>query len=533
MHSSLLIGRYFLFLLSAGDHHPLKIQFRDRKERGVRSSETSWKEKIYLYPAILGRKWLEYRFQDRFIPAVRFDNILPLHAAGGLFNPVHERAEIVLSSPDKTYPGLELQLLDAYGDAVVTKTVEKTGGKRTRTVSVSAPRPGEYLLAYRFEGRIFVMNRLLFYRRTITHEDDRATGHQHEPAGRGALYCGCCGARLTHTEPGTVPAYVYRNYIPIKEFLDLENHGFQRVLDYLASLQHPPAFRSGLVHLLNMVRSASLEDETAIMTNLFRDDPAFAHYITDRLFLFGMIPLIPDRELQNLLCGLDDRVIGSALSGQDRSLTQKVLSNVSARRAGSIREEKNFPQEKKAGAAAREEVNRHIRTYFEQRFGRVLRIPGQEQHVYLGREPEQGCPVSPILDHRGPLFHFDGTDLYGPVSGRKMRPRMKGSTCLPCDVESEISGPSPAAGSGRWNVSGVTEEAVFITSSAAVPFVRVHLYDWASSLEDVFTFEALPPGTTLPIWRRSSSLILTIGWLDELRNPREQIIRLHTRSAPR
>lgn len=540
--SSMFIGQYFLFLLSAKETCPLKIQFKDRDvmHAGKRPSPRSgsilkspagvdppwksplwksspWKEKIYLYPAVLARKWTEYRYRERFIPAARYDNVQPVHATCHFANRVNRETEVTLSSADKEYRNLEFLLLDCDGVAVCRTMMPRLSRGKPQRVCCRVSRPGLYRMALKDGETIFFKSHLLFYRKMLQRKEIEHPGPESPE-----LFCCRCrtGVHLLVPEPACT--YLHKNYIPIKDYLDTGGLDYACIVRFITGMDHPPRYRDGLVHLLNMIRLASLSDEMTIMTNLYRDDPAFAHYITDRLFLFRMIPIMEDRELQRIFNTLDDTVLSGALKNESPQLVNKVLHNVSRRRAQVIRSEPGVKISPGVSERAKREVHRSIRLHFEQRFGRELRIPSRERLVYRPPSPGQtGERAATVLRHTGELLSFDGTDARPLSEQEPHRISSRGDLgCLAHDRE--------ALGSEVFVPAGVTESTIFLACTTGIRYARVHQYDWNSSLEDCEMLENLPRWGTIALKRMSHSVVLTVGAIDGRGIPHEQVLRVST-----
>ena len=71
----------------------------------------------------------------------------------------------------------------------------------------------------------------------------------------------------------------------------MEKLGGESVIRSVMNIRHPLAYKRGLVQLLNIIR-------LTIVANLFKDNPSFAYFVTDRLFILGVIPLMEDKALQ-------------------------------------------------------------------------------------------------------------------------------------------------------------------------------------------------------------------------------------------
>ncbi|MFW6181872.1 MAG: FliG C-terminal domain-containing protein [Spirochaetota bacterium] len=489
-----------------------------------------------MYPAILARKWTEYRYKERFIPAVRYDNVLPVHISGGFVHLVNREAEFTLSSADKEYRNLELLVIDREGRRAHATMLPRLSPGKPGKVACRVSTPGLHHLALKQGEDTFAGPPVLFYRRMLPPARGVGSGQYRTPfvsqgnrhtAARGSspenpvLFCPRCRTRVHPVTPGMMRCYLHKTYIPIKDYLYTGGLDYDHIVRYITGMDHPADFRSGLVHLLNMIRLATLSDEMTIMTNLFKDDPAFAHYVTDRLFLFRMIPIMEDRELQRVLSTLDDQVLSRALKNETRPLVEKVLRNVSRRRAAAIRGEPAGRTASGASERAKQEVHRAIRLHFEQRFGRELRIPCGERPVY--RPPTPGERPVLVPRHTGELLWFDGTDAR-PAGSEEHGDAGPASSpgCLPFDRE--------MWGARVFVPSGITESTIYLTCATGIRYALVHQYDWLSSLEDREELENLPRTTMVPLKRLSSSVVLTVGAIDGKGHPREQLLRLSTGS---
>ncbi|MGQ9617286.1 MAG: FliG C-terminal domain-containing protein [Spirochaetota bacterium] len=554
--ATLHIGDYFLFLLGADYTDSIRLHFRDHENKikgskfqqvkirpgassyqknrlpkiSSRESRSVWREKVYLSPVILQRKWIDYRYRDRFIPATGYDTVLPIEMNYPFINSTHEDVSITLDTFDKNYRNVVFQLLNEEGQPVFQHNIDNITVKESKTISVAIKSPGLYRVILYLEDKPFRKSSILFYRNksilnfSEKNEDIRMVSDLLDSkAHRWRLYCRLCWTICSPVETQVIDGYVRKNYIPIKEYLDIEGLGMDFISNYLMDIKHPASYRSGLIHLLNMLRLASVDDEIKIVTNLFSDDPPFAYYITDKLFLFDMIPLMENRELQRVLNRIDDPLLASALSGEKGELVSKVLKNVSRRRAKSIENLFTPKPGQEEHSMARGEVNRTIKSYFEERFGRELKIPSEKRIIY--REKQLNGSIferllKDIPHHSGGFILFDGNDIYEliiPDSGDVKA----GGTCIRYDFE--------ASGYEIFSLAGVSETTLFLHSNVGIHLAVVHLYDWITSLEDVFFVENLPRNSVLPMKRDSSSLILTVGAIDAKGHPHEQLIRLRVK----
>jgi hypothetical protein len=328
--------------------------------------------------------------------------------------------------------------------------------------------------------------------------------------------------------PFSTTRYIHKNYIPVKEYLDMEHIGMDTITQFVMGMDHPLNFKRGLVHLLNMLRLASLEDEIIIVTNLFRDDPAFAYFITDRLFLFGMIPLMNDRELQNILNRVDDSLLASALIGQSGALVAKVLNNISKRRSQRIRLEMKLKPKGFKGVSARRDMHRFIKSFFEQRYGRGLKIPFGTSLRYSADDLSTyvtGDRFGEIFNHDGNLLFHTGSEIFEVVHRTPSLSSKKRfhSICMQYEVEFFLT--------EIFTVNSVTESTIYLTNNFGISSALIHIYNWNDSLEDMEQIENLARSTIIPIPIRSFAIILTIGAIDARGRINEQVIRIHKKGA--
>ena len=531
------VGNYFLFLHHAADIHPVKIQFKDREIKlKTQDSSSSWHEKIYLSPTILQRKWLDYKFKDRFIPSVKYDNVLPLEMNYTFLKEVGEEETMHIRSTDKFYRDVVVNICNLKGEKIWSEGIQRLSPGADHRLSFSTDTPGVYKIKILTAEQTYCKGDILYYRdKTVLSDDDRSSdafkrfqSTLERKRDSVALYCALCKSPCMPATPFSTTNYMHKNYIPVKEYLDMEHIGMDTISRFIMGMDHPLNFKRGLVHLLNMLRLASLEDEITIVTNLFKDDPAFAYFITDRLFLFGMIPLMNDRELQNILNHVDDSLLASALIGQSGALMAKVLNNISKRRSQRIRLEMQLKPRGFKGVSARRDIHRFIKSFFEQRYGRGLKIPFGTSLRYSADDLSTyvtGDRFGAIFNHNGNLLFHTGSEIYEVVSrtpslGSKNRFH---SLCMQYEVEFFLT--------EIFTVNSVTESTVYLTSNFGISSALIHIYNWNDSLEDMEQIENLARSTIIPVPIRSFAVILTIGAIDSRGRINEQVIRILKKGA--
>ena len=531
------IGRFFIFLHNAADIRPVKIQFRDHEEK-LKGKETPsiWHEKVFLSPTLLQRKWIDYRYTERFISSARYDNILPLEMDYPFLNRIGEETVLRIRSTDKIYRNVHIHILNDAEEKVFHKELKRLPLHSEITITFSTKLPGMYTVVFSAEDQVFKKSSFLYYRnKSMLDYDNRECDEYQlflsflENNKRDhKLFCTYCKSACMPAEPLSTPGYVHKNYIPVKEYLDFENLGTDRISRFIMSMDHPLSFKRGLIHLLNMLRLASVDDEITIVTNLFKDDPSFAYFITDRLFLFNMIPLMENRELQNILNRIDDSLLASSLIGQGKELRMKVLNNISRRRSVSVQQEMHLRPRGYDGKSARRDMHRLIKSFFEERFGRELKIRMNSKIYYRVKGlfehfSEGSC--EDIFNHNGSFVFFTGADVYELLPPSSFIPSIHtyDERCLRYDMETYLT--------NIVTVNGVSESTVYLMTNFGIRFVLIHIYNWNDSLEDTERLENLGKHTIIPVRISSSAVILTLGAIDARGRPGEQVIRLKTRGG--
>jgi hypothetical protein len=514
IYSSLYLGRYFLFLLTASNTHPVKLYFREKetplkKERAV----GPWREKIYLYPAIIPRKWLEYKYRERFIPAVTFDNVLPCEISYNFINKINEFSEIQLRTFDKSYKNPCFQILNEEEKIVYQTRLSSVTPRKKETLRFRLKQTGIFHMRLSTQEDTLQLSVIIFVQNNLP---ELKYNESIEKLKNCSIYCDFCKCRVYPFETKVIQRFLYKNYIPFKEYIDIERLGIHFISNFIMKLRHPVTFKRGLVHLLNIIRLASTDDEITIVTNLFKDEPAFAYFITDRLFFFEMIPLMVDRDLQNILNTMDEGDIAKSLSGESRLLIDKVLNNISKRRARFVLNEMNTGRDEKGNIKLKYSMHTRIKHFFEEKFGRVLKIPYMDKVVYKAKKPFETDAEPAIEHHSGNYLVIHKPEIVHMSSSSD-----NNDNCLPFDIECYCD--------RIFNVVGITESTIYLKSEIGTRYTFIHIYNWISNIEDSELIENISPHMVIPLKYRSSGLILTVGAISSRGLPMEQVIRLRIR----
>jgi len=560
-YSPIYIGRYFIFITSASVYNPVPLKFRDKTNRlksKTKNSkiQTQWRNKIYLYPEILQRKWIEYSYKDRFIPTTKYDNVSPLKINFPFYINIGKKFKISFKSTDYSYRKIKFLVKNILNEVVFSHEFKSIIPNLVYAFELSIKKPGIYRLTYIYEDREFFMNSFLIYKNLFkvnTGIELDEFINEIDPD-KLRIFCNNCFGKFGFFKPIIIDKYLYKDYIPLNDLLDIENYGSDYINRFIMSLPNPHEYNRGLTHLLNIIRLSASDNEIKIISNLFRDDPAFAYFITNRLFLFDMIPLIKDSELQNILRLIDDFVLAYALFNEKKDVKIKVLKNISSRRSKTIDEiterfnlrkpdlkslkpvysgkkvfckkEKEEKTLEELNRDAKNEINRRIKSYFLEKYGRILKIPISKRIVYENFKTNNREELLSFFEkilynssngnfdvlHSGNPIVFNGIDiaLFSHIS--------KSHDCLPYNFE--------YYGDTIFKILAVDESSLYLESKKKIKLGVIHMYDWKSSLENIERIEMIKVTDVIQLFYLSENTILTIGILDFKDHPFEQVLKL-------
>ncbi len=506
-YSSIYTGKYFLFLLNVDDMHPINLMFRDsvngKKESGLKIRSRRWRTKVYLYKEILQRKWIEYKYKDRFFNSVKFDNRAPLifhHPNTVKYN---DNFDIKIESVDSFYKLIEILIEDVKSEKTLLEyKLKNIQPGKFRIITVNIKNPGIYMLSYRYNDETVYKGKIIVYK----NKDLNISNSE-------KIYCVNCLSDVSFYKSEIIDRYQYINYIPFNDLLDTQNYSQDFINSYIMSLTYSREKKSGLVHLLNIIRLSNVKDEINIVTNLFKDDPAFAYFITNRLFISEMIPILPDYDLQEIFRKMKDELLGKMFYISSREVRDKILKNISRRKADDIKTiiDKFNNSDEKVSIAG--EVNKFIRNYFVEKYGRLLKIPVEDMLVYREcNNTEDRC----VVLHGKDFMTFDGKNIHiFNISNNKA---LVFNECIKYDIESRLE--------SIFNVTAVNDYSIVIKSSFKIFYGKIHIYDWKSNLEDIVVIENIDDKTAIPIGYFGSVTIMTIGVIDYKNMPHEQVLKV-------
>jgi len=326
------------------------------------------------------------------------------------------------------------------------------------------------------------------------------------PPGEGP-FCQACGRPFP-----AVVSFLYRHprrrtYLPFKEIVDFHGLSASLIGRYIRALPLSPTHKRGYHHLLNMLRTADLDDELEIMQNLYRDDPDFAQQLEGDIFNLDFIPLMWDMDLQRIIADSDNRLLAAVLRQAPPAAKTKLFANMSRRRGQRLRTEIEYPspaeEDLTSGAA---DFLRGIRYYFEGKVGRLLTVSADEKRFF--RPPTAEDTEKPLqnLDHRLPRY------AHGRIA--------PGEQCLPfVENRRDLDGP-------LCRTVGISEYTIYLQVTCGLYLLTVYQLDWHRRHEVNDHYGHLPAGTVLTLPRLSTRVTLHLGAITAAEECRESIIRL-------
>jgi len=565
-YSSIFIGNYFIFFPSADIYNPISLKFRDKSNEikiNVKNIKRSkyWRKKVYLYPDILQRKWIEYSYKDKFISSTVYDNVSPLKLELPFYTNIGKNLKIKFKSIDYSYKNIRFLIKNINDETVFSYNLKNIIPNKDYSFETTIRIPGIYRILYRYEDKNYFLKSFLIFKSLskIKFISDLFTFFKTNDFKKYYFFCNECNGGFGFLKSILKDKYLYKDYIPFNNLLDIEKYSQEYINNYILNLSSPKKYNQGLIHLLNIIRLSTSDNEIKIMTNLFNDDPAFAYFITNRLFLFDMIPLINDRELQNILRLIDDLILSHALLNGNNEIKSKIFNNISKRREKSIKNildsidlninhqklSQKYPSKFKVYQSkknsifrknnvklddfindAKSEINKTIKNYFIEKYGRILKIPVSKRLIYekfpiystddfikLFKEVMYGKNINHLdVLHSGNLLIFDGTNI------ALVENNIKHHKCLSFNFE--------FYGDNIFNIFSIDENSIYLESLIKIKLLLIHIYDWENNLENIEKFESIKNTDIVPIFYLSRTNILTIGAVDFKGNPYEQVIRI-------
>jgi flagellar motor switch protein FliG len=90
---------------------------------------------------------------------------------------------------------------------------------------------------------------------------------------------------------------------------------------------------------LEVLRRATSEQQREVVSQIEKDDPNLANELRSKLFTFGDLKSLPDRDIQVMLKEIDSSQLTLALKGVTEELKDKLLHNMSTRAADMLRDD--------------------------------------------------------------------------------------------------------------------------------------------------------------------------------------------------
>jgi flagellar motor switch protein FliG len=118
----------------------------------------------------------------------------------------------------------------------------------------------------------------------------------------------------------------------------------EKVLENKISNLAPTDYTSsgGMQSVVDMLNRTDPGTLKAVMDVLEMDDPDLAEQIKRQMFVFDDVILLDDRSVQLVLREVETKDLALALKGSNEDVTQKILTNMSSRAAGMLKEDMQF-----------------------------------------------------------------------------------------------------------------------------------------------------------------------------------------------
>lgn len=183
------------------------------------------------------------------------------------------------------------------------------------------------------------------------------------------------------------------SYLSVKDVLDPEG-GLEKLIADIVGRKFPGAEREKMGKLLDIIRSATAEEEEKIISGLYSEDPPFFEEVSRRLFHDELLPYMKRREAGDLLLQCSDEELAGTifLSPRHRELYTPFLSK---NRMRYLCEDFQLSDQKKEEYRAFYEKDqkspawRYLEEWFRKHKERLIALNLSEVHT---REP---APQSP------------------------------------------------------------------------------------------------------------------------------------------
>ena len=129
----------------------------------------------------------------------------------------------------------------------------------------------------------------------------------------------------------------------------------------------------------------------------------------------------------------------------------------------------NKISKKEDTSAIKEEMHRIIKTYFEEVFGRVLKIPEHTRILHTVNTLSDEISKSRIT-HTGDLIAISGGTIY------RIALSDRGERCEKYDIELNKD--------LIFNVCGISESTIYLKNKQRLRYAFIHIYDWKTNIEN-------------------------------------------------
>lgn len=166
-------------------------------------------------------------------------------------------------------------------------------------------------------------------------------------------------------------------YLSLRDFVN-PNLTEEEVNEEIQNLYFDKESKTFLFRLVKILYSGTPEEESKIISNLFRFEPEFAKFLSKRMFNAELIPLIHGPFLQSILKSLDERIIRFSLPKLSKPVLGVLQKSVSKNKFKEIQSSPSL--EPKEG----EDLISVIETELYKQFARNIYF--EEGYIYTYRE---------------------------------------------------------------------------------------------------------------------------------------------------
>lgn len=130
--------------------------------------------------------------------------------------------------------------IDTSEEVVYQKTLNHLSTKEEYKITINLNIPGVYAILISTKEDTYYKSPIIFHKvtgiKSLKNETNPGSIIQDLKFERdkdNTIYCTRCLSKVYPMEPGNTESYIYKNYIPFKEFIDIEKLGMDHILDFI------------------------------------------------------------------------------------------------------------------------------------------------------------------------------------------------------------------------------------------------------------------------------------------------------------